>query len=288
MADFPVGGISEAVSKVLSSIIPPRTYTYLTAFIPGLFFQISLAFANPSYVSQLVARLHEALPLRPYMLLAIGLFLTFLIGNSFMLFVSILIQRLLAMVYKLWAFVWIQFCKWPILPVSSWLLKSPRWNKRRWVPDLARYAQAKALGFPDESRGARKCWAIFARQVLLNQYGIKVDALEQEEWNALYSAFAPIKIQASILIIAAAATGWAGLMAACFAPALRNRYYLGFAIFMILFGLLHDWYVIESFQDPLSFGILKLRFLLRENRRRPSPPSRRPENKPPDAGELAR
>jgi hypothetical protein len=47
MVDFPISDFSEAVFKVLSNLIPPETYVYLFACLPGFFFETSILIANP-------------------------------------------------------------------------------------------------------------------------------------------------------------------------------------------------------------------------------------------------
>ena len=44
MADFPE--VSGAISKVISSVVPPRAYIFLVALLPGLSFEIALNHSN--------------------------------------------------------------------------------------------------------------------------------------------------------------------------------------------------------------------------------------------------
>jgi hypothetical protein len=270
MADFPISGASEALSKVLSNVIPPKTYTYLTAIIPGLFFEVSILLGNPEYVCQLVQKSRAAVALDRYMLLAAALFLAFVIGNGFMLLVS-LIQRLLILVHRVRAFLWRQFCKWPLVPFTNWIRQKPFWKKRLWVHEFGNYVVEQAApGRPPIPEALRKCWARFARPILETVYRIKPEELDQDEWDVLYGTLgtrAPTDYRGSVFMIASEATGWCGFAAAFFAPSLRSRYYLGFAVVLVFAGILHDWYVARWQGDWTAWGVLEIRAIMRESRK---------------------
>ncbi len=270
MADFPVSGASEVVSKVLSNVIPPRAYAYLFALIPGVFFEVSILLGNPSYVLQLVQKSRAGVALDRYMLLAIALFLAFVIGNGFMLLVG-LIQRLLGLVHKVRVFIWRQFCKWPLAPFTNWIRRKPFWSKRYWVHEFGNYVIEKAApDRPGVPTALRKCWARFAKPILETVYKIKAEELDQEEWDALYGnlgTLTPTEIRGSVFMIASEATGWCGLAAGLFAPALRNRYYLGFAVLLVFAGILHDWNVARRLGDWTTWGALELRAITRESKK---------------------
>ena len=85
MAEFPLAAHSEAVSKVLSSVLPPRTYAYLSAFLPGFFFEISICLADPRLVQGLIARSNQAANLGRYPKILIATLIAFILGNAFML-----------------------------------------------------------------------------------------------------------------------------------------------------------------------------------------------------------
>jgi hypothetical protein len=264
MPDFPVSG--EAITKVLSNVLPPRTYTYLSAMIPGLFFELSILIGNPSYVRQLLDKTRAYFAFDRYTILAVALFLAFVIGNGFMLFVG-LIQWLFRFVYKLRAFLWRQFCKWPLLPFSNWIRRQPFWGKRQWVHEFGNNITDRAGPFGSSvPEGVRKCWARFARQIL-KTYGIDHEDLDQEEWNALYGTLGTLTLReqrGSVFMIASEAIGWCGLAAAFLAPTLRTRYYLEFAILLVIAGIIHDWCVAKRLNDPTMWGLLEIRVIARE------------------------
>jgi len=242
MSDFPVADVSDAISKLISNVLPPRTYELLFALLPGIFFEISILLGNPALICDLVARAQDGFGLGHYAMLGLALVLAFIIGNAFMLLV-ILIQRLLGYLYRLRAFLWDQLF------------------------------QKRPLGQPPDE-DARKCWALLARRLLQDQYGIELEDIGQDEWNVLYLTLVTptmMDVRGNILMIASEAMGWCGLTATLFAHALWNRYYVAFSVLLIAAGLLHDWHMAGNLNNPRFLGFLKIRALLREYRKTPKP-----------------
>jgi hypothetical protein len=50
----------------LSKVLPNRAYEYLAAFLPGLFFELSIALANPDLVVRLTANVEHSLTVGHY------------------------------------------------------------------------------------------------------------------------------------------------------------------------------------------------------------------------------
>lgn len=278
------------LSLDVSKVFPTRAYTYLAALIPGLFFESSILLANPELISKLAAKSQQGFALGHYTTLGIALFLAFVIGNAFMLLVG-LIQHLLGYFHRFCTFLREEFCRWPLFPLMNWLLKKPFWNRRQRVAKFHRYVveQAFAPSFSEELGNAYKCWRRLARKLLKTRYGIELDEVG-DEWQCLYwSVGTPTAedIRGSILMMASHATGWCGLAATRFAPALNNRYYLAFSLFMIGVGLQHDYYVARRRNDPLGVAYVNTRALLREYRKRPTRSDEQLKSKPePEVGET--
>src|SRR6267154_5072602 len=265
MPDFPGAYVSNVISKVVSGVIPPHLYVFLVALVPGLFFELSILLANPSLFCELFARGQDGSGMGRYAIWGVVLFFAFVIGNAFILLVT-LIQRLLGYLYGLWAWVREELCIWPLSPIMAWLGKKPWFFRRRRFREFADHIQLLASGTPLDV-GARKLWSIVARRLLKERYGIGADNLGQEEWNALYQTLGTLRIEdvrGSMTMIVSEATGWCGIAATWFAPTLRNRYYVAFCALLIVAGLLHDWYVAAGLNNPLFLGFLKVRALLRE------------------------
>jgi hypothetical protein len=287
MAEFPLAAHSEAVSKVLSSVLPPRTYAYLSAFLPGFFFEISICLANPRLVQELIARSNQAANLGRYPKILIAAFIAFVLGNAFMLWVGV-VHRILEIIFRISRFLWGRFCAWPLLPLLNRLVqrlsasqgKQPwwkgwwnRWWNRRvpWIQDkIVRPVHAAAYNFDFTSAGVRKLWAILTRNLFKEHYGIALADLEQEEWDALYLASSSVpmtKFSDHLLMVVSQALGWSGLAATRLAPSLINRNYILFNLFLIAIGVFYQWRVIRGLHDEYLLGLLRVRALLREIRK---------------------
>jgi hypothetical protein len=254
----------------------------LFTLLPGLFFGTSLLLASPAWVYTLLARTEPLIgPSHPASL-ALALFLAFIIGNAFMFWV-LFIQRLLGYLYRFLAFVWEELCavaspllfRAPAPPQPGKPQRPVWWIRHRTLRRFHQHIQAghqRHFGVL-EDRGAMKLWSRLAGELLKTRYGIDAysldHSLDQDEWNALYSTIGLLsseETRGSVFLIASEAMGWCGLAAAHFAASLRNRYYIGFAIFLIIIGLFHDWYVATSLNNLRFLSVLRVRALLKEYR----------------------
>jgi len=253
------------VNLDLSKFLPEEPYNYLAPFLPGGFFEVSILLANPDLVSQTVAKPQQNFAIGHYMMLGIALFLAFAIGNGFILLVT-LIQYFFAHLFRFCVFLWKHLCKWSLQPLSAWLLKKTS-GKRQWIFRFNRYAMETGSEGSEEWKKPAVCWKIFAWQLLKMRYGIAPEHINEDVWEVLYWTLGtPTREErrGSMMMIASHATGWSGLAAALIAPVLVNRYYLSFCAFMILNGLLHDYYVIVQRLDTRVAGYLNVRAVLRE------------------------
>lgn len=273
MAEFPIAKHSEAVSKVLLSVLPPKTYAYLSAFLPGFFFEVSICLAKPQLVQKLIARSNEAANLGRYPKILIAVFLAFAIGNAFILWAGT-IYRILARLFVTGRILWRWFCVRALVPLLNRLIRRLAtthgwWNRRLpWIQArILRSVNAAAYDFDFASEGMRKLWAILTSNLFKKHYGIDLAALRQKEWNALYQASSAARMTQfsdHLLMVASQALGWSGLAATWLVPRLVNRYYIGFNLFMIVIGMVYQWQVIRSLNDEYLLGLLKVRALLKE------------------------
>jgi hypothetical protein len=217
---------SEVLSGVIEKLIPPRAYTYLFATLPGLFFEISILVANPRRICKLVIKAQDGFGLNHYELLGLALILAFIIGNAFMLLVSFN-QLLLSKLYR-------------------------------------RSLKPEEREIPENDR---KCWAVIARQLLTAKYGMEPQGLSQEDWNVLYESLGMAsreEVGASTLVMASEAMGWCGFAGMLFAHTLANPYYVIFCLCLVAAGLLHGWHAVRLVENPHSYGLVRVRVLLRE------------------------
>jgi len=240
--EFPGSIASDVLSGVIDKLIPPKAYTYLFAALPGFFFEISILIKNPGRMWELVTRAQDGFGLNHYELVAVALILAFVIGNAFMLLVAF--NRLL--LGKLYL--------------------------RRLKPE--------ERAIPDDDR---KCWAVIARQLLKTKYEIDPQDLSQTDWNVLYESLgipSHEDVGANILVMASGAMGWCGFAAILFVQKLGNPYFVILCFCLVAAGLLHDWHVVRLMENRHSYGLLRVRVLLRElgksaraSEARPSPKS---------------
>jgi hypothetical protein len=262
------------INLELSKILPSRPYIFVAAFLPGLFFEISVILANPDIPSRLLVNFEKNFPPNIYILLFIGLFLAFAIGNGFLLLVSF-ITYVFGFVYRFLKSLWKQLCRWPLRPLSGWLLAHPKFN-RRWLNYLNRYFFFTGYGESPEWRRIVGCWGTIAEHLLRSRYGIDPQKFKPQDRSALFRVLGtatPEESRGLLSMIATHATGWSGLAAIRIAPALRTKYYVWFCLFLILNGLIHDFYVVIRRFNPIAGGYISIRAALREF---PKPPLAKP------------
>lgn len=219
--------VADAITKVILHLVPPRAYTFLFAFLPGLFFEMCILLSNPALVCDLVAKAQDGMGLSNYELVGVALIFAFIIGNGFMLWVT-LIQRFFAFLY-------------PRLRTDDREIPE---NARRFWALIARKLLAKQYGIEPETL-SQEDW-----NVLYWTLGIPT----QRDRRGL------------VFLIASEAVGWCGLAAMLFAHGLRNRYYFVFSVVLIVTGLFHDWWVATGLKSGQYIGSLKISVLLRELR----------------------
>lgn len=279
------------VNVDLSRVIPYKAAAYFVALIPGGFFGISVLFANPAFARQLVTGTQQMLSLNRYELLLVFLFFVFVVGNAFMILVS-LIKFALGLVYQylliparyllrrqvyLPAFRRLAVVQRPGAP------SSPDSMRRRLTELFGPYNERlqRQVDLEDSGRpsAAFLWWERLARQLLLKRFGLKEDELPAASFDPLMAALAkPTKadLRGDLLMNAFHATGWAAIVARSLAPALHTRWYAILAAFLILTGLVHDFYVAKRLNDPDVAAFLYLRDIVEEfpkleTERKPSP-----------------
>ena len=155
----------------LSKVIPREGY-YISGLVPGLLFELMLALANPSLVSGLSCRLQSNPSVGKYGLLAVALFLALVIGNTFMLLVS-LIQFLLGVAYRTCTRLKWLFERHALAPALNWwfgLHKTPK-KHSQWLGRFYQRLREKMF-FPQATPGFLWWWAM-EKRLLLRRYGLR-------------------------------------------------------------------------------------------------------------------
>ena len=249
----------------LSKMVPRASLSPLSAFIPGLFFEISIVLGNPQLITSHLATAQNLIRLSSYLQLAIALFLAFIIGNAAMLFVS-LIQWLLCYFHRLKRPLREEFNRSALLPLINRLAGFQFFMSRMYFQRFRTRILKRAADPEKPAELATHAWHRVARKLLKDRYDIDLSDLE-EEWEFLFwSLGSPtdVEIRGDLLTIASEATGWCGLAATALAPTLRTPYYLAICAFFILIGLIHDYFVALRRTAPLALAIGRTRALLRE------------------------
>lgn len=249
----------------VSKAIPRTALIYLTALIPGLFFEVSILLGNPELVGHHLAKTQQAIPLSPYLQLVIALFLAFIVGTAFMLFVG-LIQLVLCYLHRLLFILKEELTRCALFPLLNRLFRY-RFFASRQRFNLLRNRVAGRVADPERpQRVATQAWHKLAGKILQQRYGLDLRDLA-EEWEFLFwSIGTPTDVEwrGHLLMIASEATGWCGLVATLLAPALGNRYYLALCVLFILLGVHHDYWVALRRTNPAAIASRQIRVLLRE------------------------
>jgi hypothetical protein len=230
----------------LSKALHPRVLDVLTAFMPGLFFEICVLVGNPGLVLSVS---HP--PLDRLSVIAIAVLMAFIIGNFFILWI-IFIQATFKVVLRAWYRVfpplWKQFL--------MYLLRA-RGNPphQSWFASFTLLQHAYHRAWDDTPfQAVAHVWQRIATR-LLNYYKIDKPAPGSGPeawipWAGVLGRLEPEDVRGSMMMVASHATGWSGLAAIHFAPALYRHYFLAFCLFLIFSGLLHDYGVASRLSSP--------------------------------------
>ncbi len=264
-------GLQPGIHVHLSDVIPASAYTYLAAFLPGLFFEISVALANPGLVTKIAVTSPQALIQNQYIEWAVILFIAFTLGNGFMMFIS-LIRWFLREAYISAFFARRRVYERFLIPrVDRWIAKrlgAPGKSVPRWLAGLKGHFNYFTRGIDEETKEINQCLGILATRLLESKYSVKLDdQVHISNWSAFYITLAkptPVEIRGEPIMTATHATGWSGLVAAALAPKLANLYYLSFSGLLIVMGLIYDYYLERNKGNPVLSGLANIRGLLRE------------------------
>jgi hypothetical protein len=256
----------------LSNVLPPGAYDYLAAFLPGLFFVISVGLANPDFIGKIAANLSHY-PISPYVNLVIALFIAFIIGNGFMMGI-LLIQWAIGRFYEWGFFLRKRVYRRSLIPALA------RYGQKRtkngmklpwWFRNVSDHLHYLSFGIDQEEVNVNRCLGLLTTNLLETKYAIKrEDSNSTRAWWIFYVTLpTPTReeVRGQTLMVATHATGWSGVVATQFASTLSNRYYLSFTALMIVTGLFHDYYLARSIYHPVIRSLSNVRGMLREFRK---------------------
>lgn len=251
----------------ITKVLHPRIFGYLAPLMPGLFFEISMLLSG----SHGFRDLSSSAQLGYYTALVVALIVAFIVGIGFMLLVRV-IQFAMAVLYRLAIFIRKKVAE-RLQNLIGRLLSQPqqlpRENAEKHLPQfkswLARLRGRLQMFIPPEVIPIPEAWLDAAGKLLDECYGIKPHpSTKWDVWYEVLGTPAPEYMRGHLTVVASEATGWCGLVAARLSPALRNRYYLGFSLLLVLYGLWADWLIASRVHNLTTNAFIRLHGVLRE------------------------
>jgi hypothetical protein len=247
----------------LSKGLHPRFMDLFPAFMPGLFFEISIFLACPRQIQNHLAPAH----LERFPQIIIALILAFIIGSAFMCWV-----RVLQMVLRFVLRVSNQIRRKLWMKLLDYFLNARRFPPPPMPGSIRRFlygAQIRARSVPPALVGLQAAWGKAAVQLLKRRYGIDPPRAigGDDEWRAWQSVLGMPKAntyRGIVLVQAIHATGWSALAAARLVPALRNSAYLTLSEFLILYGIMVILLELRRWTNPSSVWSIALYSVLDE------------------------
>lgn len=256
----------------------PHVIQLLLGLVPGLFLEACILITDRNLRTEieLVGREHY------YTVLFLGVFLAFVVGTAFISWVRS-IQFLIAFVYRyvVTRLPDIQEKRAQVRykEILEEIQEAQKQNQQTAVQphekmQRMQQSQMRRYAVREMTYRLSGAWGRVAQE-LLKRYGIftEEDFLHSEYWRFNANAWLhslgearPRDHRGNALVVAIHATGWSGLVALHFAPHLQNLYFLALCVFMIGFGLFHDYQVARNYYDPVFSWILKIRRTLDELR----------------------
>jgi hypothetical protein len=264
----------------LNRALHPRLVDLLVSLVPGLFFEICLLLRNPQWAKQLAGVAGSD---HYYTAIFIALFLAFVIGAAFLMWVR-LIERILGFFYRKASEHWPK--------VRAWRIKRAQEQYTEMLQEFRQKSETgKQQDAPKPPPGStsltklqknehrqyelaefeyklKVAWARVAK-ILLARYGVRVAGGEYWQFNK--QVWVPALGEARFedwhgvpLVVCLQATGWSGLAATHFATSLFTPFFLAPCLFLVGFGMYHDYGLAKNLNDPVLAWILKLRRTLDE------------------------
>lgn len=238
----------------------------LGAFVPGLFFEACLLLGDP----QRVASLAERASLDRYTPPLVALIVAFVVGSAFVLWVRCIEIALIG----LWR-----------RALSRGLRRLGKFVDRRVPVGPQRQGESTYLRVLRETRDGLAHWSVEQRRlaeawsqvarVLLQRYRIEAPPTELwwqsvnpwaepqwerwKPWTHILGSRRLDDLSGHTLVVVLHATGWAGLAARHFAPALHTRSFTALCLFLVAFGVLHDGSLASWMGHPVRSWLVGLR-----------------------------
>ena len=253
-----------------SNVIPKRLGTYLLGLIPGLVFELTVAFGDPLLAHQMIEQVKQVYPFQTYALLLLFAASCLVIGQTFFL-LAWFVDWLIDFLYRAQRYLVVH-----LTLGSNWLYKAVAWlqgmpPKRnvRYLWRIVMWARQKKVPF--EIRPVLKCQRMAATQLLKRKYGVTPSKGQWEwvdqEWQAWLAVLgkAPAGFREAFLTMRTfLGCGLAELAALYIAPALRNRYFFTMSGVLLAAGCFQSLSLARRRREPMRGSLTRLLVLMEE------------------------
>jgi hypothetical protein len=252
-----------------SKVFPKGIGTYLLGGIPGIVFELTVAFGDPPMAHRMIERVEEVYPFQGYALLALFIASCLIVGQTFF-FLAWFTDWIIDSLYRAQRFFVLH-----LTLGSDWLYKAvgklqrmpPKRNVRYlWRPIM--WARGKKIPF--EIRPVLKCQRLAATQLLKRKFAVTPSTGQWEwvdqEWQAWLAVLgkAPPGLRESFLTMRTfLGCGIAELAALYFVPALRNRYFVTMSTVLFAAGCFQVFSFVRLRGEPIRASLTRLRGLER-------------------------
>jgi len=278
----------------VSNAIPKRLGVYLLGIIPGLLFELSIAFGDPHLAKLMIDRAGQIYPFKPYALLILFVGSCLVVGQTFFL-LSWFVDLLINFAYG--------FTRYLIRATfgSDWLYRV--FGKLQGIPpkrnivvkSLSRMVMwGRKKRFPFEIRPVLKCQRLAATQLLVRRFGIDpskgpwdwVD-LEWQVWLSVLGKQPPVFREAFLTMRTFLGCGLAEISALYISPALRNRYFVAISVVFIISGCFQSLDFAKRRHEPMRSSLARLVSVLVELAETNTATKKKEENGPDKGSHLA-
>ncbi len=254
----------------VSKAIPRRLGTYLLGVIPGVVFELAVAFGNPIVAHQAIGRVTQVYAFQPWALIVLFLASCLIVGQTFFL-LAWFTDWALDFIYRT-----LRYLIFHSTLGSDWLYRTV--GKLQGVPPNRKFRflwrpimWARARRFPFTMRPMLRCQRMAAAQILKRKYGVTPSKGQWEwvdqEWQVWLAILgkAPSGFRESFVTMRTfLGCGLAELAALCFVPSLQNRYFATMTCVLLAAGCFQSISFVRLRGEPNRAAFTRLRILMEE------------------------
>jgi hypothetical protein len=245
----------------------PKTVDLILPLLPGLFFEVSILWADPALMTILTS--HAAFNASLYARSAMALFCAYFIGLAVLVTLGFL-QSLMKTSFRL-ASLMSASIKKRVYTYTGKRVTDPRSFARRFISPIQNRWIRRDMEAESIAHDAYQVWAHAAERLLSVRYGISpppptIGSADRQMgiWHDVLGTPTAEEIRGSSFLRAMHGSGWLGLVATQIAPVLWNRYYLGLSIALVVQGLVNDLFVSRNWSNRVYDIEVRIRCVLRD------------------------